>query len=311
MKAAEITTCGALVAMTDFKWLPTSMRMPAAIRKYAEAVEMYASTNLSIRCIAEKCGVTASGLSAHLAKHHRDLLFARYGLDINDHNLKTLKVKPPKGQSLTTHLKYKDAIGACGDIAYIEYNVSQVARMFHLNGSALAAQLRVHYPDVIPTREKLRQQLGIADNTRRGARPCSVEVYAEALEMYRDTNLSIPEVAKKCNVSKSGLCQFLRFYHKDIIDIKAERRRVAAKKAGSRRPGSLSGNGRVYGPKPETVALYSTALQLYRDTSLSFDEIVEKVGVSKAGFKWYLHKWHCGEKLRRPDDKEIQKPASR
>ncbi len=298
-KAQVATYSNGADTLADFKRLPISKRRPAAECKYAEAVEMYASTDLSIRCVAEKCNVTASGLSSHIGKHHRALLFARYGLDINDKNLQSLKVKPPKGQSLLTHLKYKDAIEACGDMAYIEFNVSQVARLFNVNGTALASQLRVHYPFVIPVRERLRQRLGIADNTPRGARRVSTETYAEALAMYRGTDLTMQQVADKCNVSKSGFCQFMRFYHKDVIAEKSGRRKAARKSVGLRRPGQLAGNGDLYGPKPDTVALYEPALQLYRDTSLTIDEIIERTGVPAAGFKGYLHQWHRGEKLRR------------
>ncbi|MCM1348901.1 MAG: hypothetical protein NC338_05760 [Firmicutes bacterium] len=297
-EALTITYEGAITPM-DFKRLPSSMRMPAAERKYAEAVAMYAATELTVRSVAKMCGVSAIGLSAHIAKHHRALLFARYGLDINRGSLQTLKVKPSKGQSIITHLKYKDAIEACCDVAYIELNVSQIARLFKLDGSSLASQLRVHFPDVIPNREELRRNLGIADNTHRGPRKCCVEAYAEALEMYRDTDLTIAEVADKCSVSKSGFCQFMRYYHKEIIAEKSARRKAARKAVGVRRPGELAGNGNLYGPKPETVALYAPALELYRTSSLTVDEIISRTGVPAAGFKGYLHQWHRGDKLRR------------
>lgn len=279
--------------------LPTSQRKSAAEQKYEEAVEMYATTDLSIRQVSEICGVTAAGLSSHIGKHHRDLLFSRYGLDYSDESLKTIKVKPSRGQSMITHLKYKDAIEACGDIAYIEFNVSQVARLFSLDGTALASQLRVHYPGVIENREKLRKRLGIADNTHRGPRQRSMETYSEALEMYGSTDLTLLQVAEKCNVSPSGFCQFMRFYHKDILTLKASRRKASKKDQGLRKPGNLAGNGNLYGPRPETVLLYGPALELYRTTCMTIDQIVEMTGVPSAGFKAYLHQWHRGEKLRR------------
>ncbi|MCM1484191.1 MAG: hypothetical protein NC043_07630 [Muribaculaceae bacterium] len=294
-----MTTYPGASTSTDFNRLPTSMRMQAAERKYAEAVNMYATTLLSIRCVAEKCGVTAAGLSSHIGKHHRALLFARYGIDITERALHTVKVKPPKGQSIITHLKYKDAIEACGDIAYVEFNVSQVAEMFNVSGTALAAQLRVHYPDIIPAREKMRQRLGIADNIHRGPRDKSLVEYARALEMYRDTDATISETAEKCSVSKNGFCQFLRFYHKDIIAAKSARRKSARKRIGVRQPGRLAGNGTLYGPRPETVEQYATALNLYRNTSMTVKEIVEHTDVPEAGFHGYLRQWHGGEKLRR------------
>lgn len=277
------------VKPVDFNRLPVSLRAAGADRKYAEAVKMYATTDLSICRVAQLCGVTPGGLSAHIGRYHRPLLYARYGLDANNSEAQPLKVKPPKGQSLKTHLKYKDAIEACGDIAYIEYNVSQIARLFGLNPTALTSQLRVHFPEIIPGRECLRQQLGIADNTHRGARKASVEVYEEAMAMYRDTDMTIPEVAKLCDVSKGGLVQYLRFYHKDILDAKAARRKSATKTDGL--VGELSGNGRLYGPNAETVKLYAAALELYRTTSMSISEIAAETGVSSSGFRAYLKYW--------------------
>lgn len=279
--------------------LPKEKRKNAAQKKYAEAVALYAASELTIRQVAAKCGVTASGLSAHIGKHHRNLLFSRYGLNVNDETLRKIKVRPPQGQSYRAHIKYKDAIEACGDVAYIEFNVSQVANLFGLDGPALAAQLRVHYPGIIEQSEKIRQRLGIADNTHRGPRQWCIEAYSEALQMYRDTDMSIPAVAEKCNVSKSGFTQFMRFYHKDVIRYKADRRRKSANDRCRRKPGNLAGNGHLYGPKPETVALYAPALQLYKTTTLTIDEIVEKTGVPSAGFKGYLQQWYRGEKLRR------------
>ena len=279
--------------------LRTEERTPAAKRKYAQSVDMYATTDMSVREIAKRCGVTAEGLSAHIGRHHRGLLFARYGLKADDKDLQAVKVKPPRGQSLITYNKYKGAIAACQDLAYIEYNISQIGRMFGHGGSTLASQLRFHYPDVIPFREKLRKRLGIADNTHRGVRPWCDEAYKEAVRMYRDTDLTIPKVAELCKVSTGGLSQHLRYYHRDVIDAKAKKRAASKRKTGSRKPGHLAGNGTVYGPKPQTVTKYAKALELFRTTGMTIREIAETCGVTQTGFAGYLHQWHRGEKLLR------------
>ena len=287
------------IVTMDLHSLRTEERIPAARRKYAEAVEMYALSDLPIRSIAKLCGVTAAGLSAHIGKHYRHLLCARYGLSSDDVDVQTVKVKKRKGQSLITYRKYKDAIAACQDIAYIEYNISQIARMFGHDGTALASQLRFHYQEVIPTREQLRKRLGIADNKHRGAKAVSTETYREAVELYRDTDLSIPEIAARCKVSLGGLSQHLRYYHKDVIEAKAKKRAEAKRKLGSRTPGRLAGNGTAYGPKPETVAKYAKALDLFRTTGMTITEIAKATGVTKSGFAGYLHMWHRGDKLLR------------
>lgn len=43
-----------------------------------------------------------------------------------------------------TRIKYKDAIEARGSMDYIEFNVSQIARQFGLEGTNLGRQLRTH-----------------------------------------------------------------------------------------------------------------------------------------------------------------------
>lgn len=279
--------------------LPTGERNSVAKRKYAAAVEMYACSDLSIRRIAKLCHVTEAGLSAHIGRHHRDLLFRRYGLSDDDGDLQTLKVKPPRGQSLVTYRKYKDAIAACSDLAYIEYNISQIARLFGFHGTALASQLRFHYQDVIPMRERLRQRLGIADNTHRGVRPWCDDAYKKAVAMYRDTDMSLPEVAEVCKVSQGGLSQHLRYYHQDVIEAKAKRRKTSKRKLGSRKAGRLAGNGNTYGPKPETIAKYAEALELFRHTGMTIKEIAAATGVSVTGFSGYLHQWYRGDKMIR------------
>lgn len=290
---------GRALSSADLRHLPDSGRAAAARSKYAAAVELYSTTDLTLRQIAVTCGVTAAGLTCHIGRYHRPLLYARYGLDAGGSEASALKVKPARGQSRQTQLKYRDAVAACGDIAYIEFNVSQIARQFGLNGTALAAQLRVHYPDVMPRREQLRQRLGIADNIHRGPRRTSLDEYGEALKLYRDTDMTVPEVAVRCNVSKSGFCQFLRFYHHDVIAGKASRRSAACSGEGLRRAGTLSGNGRLYGPETGTVDLYARALELYRTTSMTVREIVAETGVPAQGFRCYLRKWHGDDRLRR------------
>lgn len=277
--------------------MPAGKRKAAAEKKYVAAVQLYAATNLTIKEIAKLCKVTAAGLSAHISKYHRPLLFARYGLELESYD--KIKVKPSRGQSLKSYKKYKNAIEACSDLAYIEYNVSQVGRFFEVDGRALASQLRVHYPGVIEWREEIRRRLGIADNVHRGARNTSKDEYSKALEIYRDTDMTIQEVAECCNVSYSGLTRFLRFYHKDIIKSKYKRRKDAKKEIGLRKPGALAANGNTYGPKQETIAKYARALELYSDTCMTIAEIAKATNVSEPGFRGYIHQWHRGERLRR------------
>ena len=291
MDNAQKNTYCQTIATLDSSVQEVSQKVSGVERKYAEAVELYATTALPMRTIAEICGVTPRGLSAHIGRNHRQLLYDRYGLDAADSDAAPLQIRPRKGQSLKTHLKYKDAIEASGDMAYIEYNMSGIARLFGLNPTALTSQLRVHYPDVIASRERLRKRLGLSGNAHRGARKESADNYDEAVRLYRNSDLTISQVAEKCGVSKGGLVQYMRFYRKETIARKEEQRSEARASSAPHQAGKMSGNGCLYGPKPETIERYAPALELYRTTFKSIPEIARETGVSVAGLRTYLKQW--------------------
>lgn len=305
-------TYGGTESQTDFRHLPDTMRRSAAERKYARAVAMYAATDLPLCRVAGECGVTVAGLSAHIARHHRDLLFRRYGLDAEQYGLHTVKVKAPKGQSLKTYIKYKDAVRACGDIAYIEFNVSQIARMFGLNATSLSSQLKVHYPDIIPCREEMRRKLGVADNVRRGPRERSALVYGDALEMYRDTDLTLPEVSEICGVSRGGLNQYMRFHHQDIVNRRAERRDAA--RIGRKASRSLN-LPRRRSSSLRAEAKYAPAIESLRDNPRAVAVVASEFGLNPEVFRSYLQKHApalaAGQGMSRRDDgKLIKRSAS-
>ena len=294
---------------TEINRLPVAERISAARDRYAAAVELYASSSLSIKEIAEQTGLTPFALSHHLSRHHRPLLYNRYGLEVPPDD-SPVRIKSPRGQSRATHLKYKDAIEACGDIAYAEFNISQIARLFSLNPTGLSAQLRVHYPDIIPAREALRRRLGIADRLHRGALPSSKAAYEKAVSVYKDTDLTIREVADRFGISFSGFGQYMRHYHHDAIDAKAARRSRSKKDTRQRRSGDLSGNGQLYGPKKKTAERYARALNLYKEGRMTIEEVVKETGVPLGGFRHYIDQWHRDIRRNRKENKYGEAIAS-
>lgn len=302
MSTAEKHAVTQITAMTDFNRLPSADRIAAARSKYAAAVELYASSLLSIREIAEETGLTPKALSRHLSRYFRPLLYKRYGMDVPSED-RPVKIKSPRGQSRVTHLKYKEAIGASGDMAYIEFNISQIARMFGLTGTGLASQLRVHYPDVIPAREKLRKRLGIADGIHRGARPSSKSAYEEAVQVYRNSDLTIQEVADRFGISRSGLGKYMRHYHHEVIAAKASRRCESKKAYPERKTGTLAGNGQFYGARRQTDELYARALSLYTEGRKTIEDVIRETGVPPAGFRHYLDQWHRDARRSRKEGK--------
>ena len=263
---------------------------PATEEKYREAVELYASTDLTCVEISRRCSVSLAGFKGYICKYRRDLLLPRYGIRCDPAEAAGIGMGQRRSQRPATRAKYREAVAACDSMDYIDCNVSQIAREFGLSGTDLGRQLRTHYPEVIERREEVRRRLGLDDNLPRGARPWSKEQYAGAVELLRgDRYVTVQEVAERCKVSYTGLEQHLIFYHKELIDNRIKIRKQAV---GQRRKGGITGRGSVHAPQPAIVAKYAEALHLYRTTPLSARQIARQTGVSIKGFYEYLQKWH-------------------
>lgn len=259
--------------------------------KYGKAVDLYAETDKSLKDIADECEVSSGALGNYLRRYWRELVLRRHQIHADGKKAEDIKIMEAGKQSIHAHAKYKDAVAACDSLNYIDLNVSQVARKFGTDGTALANFMRIHYPETLVWREKVRRRLGINDNIWHGARPECTEQYAKAVEMYRDTEMTMREVAAACKVSPSGFSQHLRFYHKEILKRRKQKRETAKAKR-QQVLGELTGNGRIYRPSPATKQRYAQALELYRNTTLTMKEIVRRTGVPAEGFRFYLHKWH-------------------
>lgn len=257
--------------------------------RYKPALELYRSTELSVTEICEQTDTPLTAFRSYLWRCHRELMFARHGLMVTKEEAATARLRKSCGQSAATHTKYKDAIEACDDMAYIEFNVSQIARMFHLNPAALCNQLRNHYPEIQKRREKARCRLGVNDNLQRGAKPQSKEQYATAVEHLRTSDDTIRQTANMYNLSYSGLREHLLYYHKDLIRERANKRKYA--KTNKRR-GALTGRGSRHEPEPQIVEKYREAIQLYRITAMTQEEICTKTGVTVMGLRHYLRIWN-------------------
>lgn len=266
------------------------MAHPSTVANYRESLNLYGTTELSIRAICTQCGVSYAGFRSYLYKYHRDLLLSRHGAAASSAlDDAPARLRERRGQTAAARAKYGDAIAACGDAKYVEYNVSQIAHMFGLNPTSLGNQLRAHFPEVLERRERERQRLGLADNQQRGVRPWCREQYAGAVELLRTTELTLAEVAGRCGVSLTGLRQHVCFYHKELLSTRSELRERGKR---HKRKGHVTGSGRRHEPTAESRERYREAVRLYRDTAMTIKEIAEKLGLNPFSFTSYLQTWH-------------------
>ena len=146
------------------------LRRHALHCKYEKAVKLYADTDMSVKDIAIECGHTAGALGNYLRRYWRELVLHRHGITVEDKDLLSFKIIEAGGMSASARIKYGSAVEACRSLDYIELNMSQVARKFSLDATALANFMRVHFPDVLLWREQLRRSFGFCNGVHRGVR---------------------------------------------------------------------------------------------------------------------------------------------
>lgn len=274
--------------------------------RYGSALELYRTTQLPVREICRRTGVPFEGFRSYIRRCHRDLLFARHGIAISPEQAAEVRLRKPSGQTAASHAKYRDAISACDDMAYIGYNVSQIARLFGLNPSALCNQLRSHYPEVLERRERERRRLGVNDNLHRGVKPWCREQYAEAVEHLRATDDTIRETAALYGLSHSGLREHLLHYCKELVRERDGKRKRAK---NNRIRGELTGSGGRHEPRPQSVEKYREAIRLFRTTAMTRKEICAKTGVTAAGLCHHLRIWNRNPLPEHGDDAARTKSA--
>ena len=185
--------------------------------RYAAALGLYRTTKMSVAEICRQTGSHLSPFRSYIYRRHRDMMFARYGIETTGTVAATAKLRERFGQQKNTRVKYRDAIRTCDDVAYIEFNVAQIARMFRLAPSALGNQLRVHYPEILERREKERRRLGVNDNLHCGVKPwCKVQ-YAEAVHLYETATEPLKAIAKRMGIQYNSIGDFVRRNRPDAI----------------------------------------------------------------------------------------------
>lgn len=258
--------------------------------KYSRALELYISTDLSKAEICRRCGVSVNGFTRYISICHRHLMLQRNGIKCAPEEAAETKIKQWRRQNPDIHLKYREAIAACDSEEYIACNISEIAREFGLDGTNLANQLRMHYPEILENRNRARLKLGLDDNLPRGVRPWCREQYAEAVELLRsDRYITVQAAAERCNVSYTGLEQHLRFYHKELVDNRINIRGQALRQT---RKGKITGRGTLHLPNLKITEKYAEAISLYRTTPMSARQIAKQTGISVKGFYEYLRRWH-------------------
>lgn len=257
----------------------------ATEKKYRQALVLCENTDYTYKEIAEKTGVSPAGLRNYVAKYHRDILLRRRGMDVSKREANLLKVRRREmGMTIDGYERYKDAIEACDSLEFIELNVTEIAEKFEVSPAGLLAQLRVHFPEISQRRERVRRSCGYADTRRRGARYKTKAQYEEAINLLRNTEMTIEEAAQNADVSSGGLRNHLLAYHKDVVAKRRERIDAPTEKP-------IKSALRIAAPKEgyeEMAAKYAPAVAMLNEGAESVEKVAKDLGLVPESLRNYL-----------------------
>ena len=173
---------------------------PATVKKYAEALELYRTTSLSLKDIADKSKITCSGFAYYLRTWHKDLIVKRRA-STHRHFGETENLNANKHYLVSTAAKYAKAI------TYMkshDVSTASVARRFSLHPECFRMYLKEHEPKIAAW-----QGMITTSNGRHMLRR-SYEKYKQAIYLYTTTNESVNDIAKKLHLHPSSLRSFLK-----------------------------------------------------------------------------------------------------
>ena len=183
---------------------------PWCRERYAGAVELLRTTEMTVSEVAERCGVSFTGLRQHMLFYHKDLIGTRIELR-------------ERGKSQK--------------------------RKGHVTGSG-----RRHEPT-----------------------PESRERYREAVRLYRDTSMTIKEIARRLDLNPFSFTNYLQtWYREDVF----------ARRGAEYREGAILSQTKQY--KKPTAAKYTPAIERLRTEHRPTSEIAAEFGLHPEVFRQYL-----------------------
>ena len=259
--------------------------------RYAEAIQACGSIgflDLTVGEIAKMFGHTDPCLRNQLKRHFPEMLAQRERIRVQ----LGLNKQPLRGVSASTEAKYAPAIEL---LRTTDMTIREVAERCGLSIIGLQQHVLFHHRDLAQQRlakriealDKPRSTDGMS-GTGRPNRPrqATAELYAEAVEMYRTTDLTVAEIALKCNVMTHNFQCYLQRWCRSDIAVREKLRREKLERQRKERA-AMEDRSRT------TVAQrkYTPALKLIKEGT-TYREAAEKLGVNMDSLSRWVRKYH-------------------
>ena len=268
----------------DIKISQRRGQRPETHAKYKEAIAACDSMDYieyNVSQIAREFGLSGTNLGRQLRTHYPEVLEfrerARQRLGLDD--------GLPRGTRPWCKEQYAEAVGLLQADRYV--TVQEAAERCNVSYSGLEQHLIFYHKELVGNRIKIREQATRQQRrgkiTGRGTlhapKPETIEVYAEALHLYRTTPMSVRKIAKQTGVSLRGLYDYLQTWYKDLV---CERKGIPYEEG---KPVEWSSVRRY---NPATAAKYADAITRLKEGGLSTAKVAAEFGLHPECFRQYL-----------------------
>ena len=249
--------------------------------KYAPAIELLRTTSLTIREVAERCGLGVNALQQHVLFYHQDLAQKRLLLRVNALDKKKMhggisgtgRQNAPRkateelyAEALnlyrTTDRKANDIALECG---VDPHNFHCYIQRWHRGDMAVREKLRRERVE-----KKSREKSERMENSRVAV---AIRKYTPAMEMIK-AGATYEEAAKELNVDVENLCRWVRTNHPEIHQ-QEHRNQIVTLPEGTT-------------CSRESWAMFREAAEAYCNTDEPLRQIAERLGLRPSSLRNFL-----------------------
>ena len=288
---------------------------PETQERYAEAIQACGSIGyleMTIAEIAHMFGHTDQCLRNQLKRHYPEMMKLREQL----RERLGMNKRPIRGVSASTEAKYAPAVEL---LRTTDMTIHEVATRCGISATALQSHVLFNHRDLAQQRMSKRLEAldkkatgGMSGTGRPNApREATAALYAEALEMYRTTDLTVAEIALKCGVMTNDFHGYLRRWCRSDMAVREklhqerlEEQRKEREQVGNRSRTALA------------IQKYTPALKLIEEGA-TYEEAAKALGVDIDN----LNRWvrsnhpdvhrreHLNQVIMLPNGKECTKAS--
>lgn len=281
--------------------------------RYREAIQACGSMEYidrNVSEIAREFGLDGSNLARQLYAHYPDILRfreeARQKMGLAD--------GLPRGSRPWCREQYAEALEMLRNDRYV--TVMEVAERCEVSYAGLEQHLLFYHKELVDRRIDIREKavrrkdrnMITGHGTLHAPRKETVEQYAEALELFRTTSMSVRKIAAQTGVPLKGFYEYLHTWHLDLVC----RRKGIAYEDGM--PVDLS-KARKY--NPATRDKYAEAIEKLRtaDGAVTVASVAAEFGLHPETFRQYLKEHepqlHAARGMVRTDNGKVMAPGSK